>query len=420
MTHKVGHNDGSEDWDWDIQQAVNIAIAEGQIPELEDTVPKPDYIKEGSDGLYYFFYTVKASELAGLQNDITVFYTSTSSYKMDITPGSADAEKASAISFGAIEEVDAKFRGYNPLDILTTSIKKEGDLNPYLFTKEQDGTYAVLGLFLESIFEGTPLTYEDYAYVSPTIAALNADQLAYFRAIALGTDREKNATLRRLQDKTKLELSGLVAKHGLFDVDESVLDLFYDMRLKGELSKEDLAEQYRLYIFPELPGFRLPKITQFVADNSVTAPTALAYVEKAKDQVAKKLGQDLANLFDEEDYKLFSNVLATKNGAALLDAKLQPIWDENVADKYKGKDYNTSIIGIRSKAQRLGDLDETGRDKELVYNLFQMDDPEEQRKAMTAHFLEVGDAGALNKMAAGLKSQGLGQIYLSPTITGIA
>ena len=118
MTHKVGHNDGTEDWDWDIQQAVNIAIAEGQIPELEDTVPKPDYIKEGSDGLYYFFYTVKASELAGLQNDITVFYTSTSSYKMDITPGSADADKASAISFGAIEEVDAKFRGYNPLDIL--------------------------------------------------------------------------------------------------------------------------------------------------------------------------------------------------------------------------------------------------------------------------------------------------------------
>ena len=113
-------------------------------------------------------------------------------------------------------------------------------------------------------------------------------------------------------------------------------------------------------------------------------------------------------------------MLATKNGAALLDAKLQPIWDENVADKYKGKDYNTSIIGIRSKAQRLGDLDETGRDKELVYNLFQMDDPQEQRKAMTAHFLEVGDAGALNRMAAGLKSQGLGQIYLSPTITGIA
>ena len=38
MTHKVGHNDGTEDWDWDIQQAVNIAIAEGQIPELEDTI----------------------------------------------------------------------------------------------------------------------------------------------------------------------------------------------------------------------------------------------------------------------------------------------------------------------------------------------------------------------------------------------
>ena len=104
----------------------------------------------------------------------------------------------------------------------------------------------------------------------------------------------------------------------------------------------------------------------------------------------------------------------------MLDAKLQPIWDENVADKYKGKDYNTSIIGIRALANKLGTLDENGRDKDMVYNLFQIEDPAEQRKAMTAHFLEVGDSGALSKMAQGLKNQGLGQIYLSPTITGIA
>ena len=420
MTHKVGHNDGTEDWDWDIQQAVNQALAAGEIPQVEDTVPKPDYIQKGSDGLFYFFYTIKSEDLEGLQSDVTVYYTSSSNYKMSVTSGSADETKANSISFGAIEEVDARYRGYNPLDILINSIKKEGDLNPYLFTEEEDGSYAVLGLFLESIFEGTPLTYEDYAYVSPKIAALNSDQLAYYRAIALGTDREKNATLRRLQDKTKLELSGLIAQYGLYDVDENVIDLLYDMRLKGELGKEDLAEQYRLLLFPELPGFRNEKITQFIADNEVAVPTGLAYVQKARNQVTSKLGPDLASLFGEEDYKLFSNLLATKNGQALLDAKLQPIWDENVADKYKGKDYNTSIIGIRALANKLGTLDENGRDKDMVYNLFQIEDPAEQRKAMTAHFLEVGDSGALSKMAQGLKNQGLGQIYLSPTITGIA
>ena len=26
MTHKVGHNDGSEDWDWDIQQAEPLLL----------------------------------------------------------------------------------------------------------------------------------------------------------------------------------------------------------------------------------------------------------------------------------------------------------------------------------------------------------------------------------------------------------
>ena len=64
-------------------------------------------------------------------------------------------------------------------------------------------------------------------------------------------------------------------------------------------------------------------------------------------------------------------------------------------------------------ANKYGNLDEAGRDKDLVYNLFQMDDPSEQRKATIAHFLEVGDDGALTKMAQGLKGQGLGQIYLS-------
>ena len=66
MTHKVQHNDGTEDWDWDIQQAVKEALAAGEIPQVEDTVPKPDYIQKGSDGLFYFFYTIKSEDLEGL------------------------------------------------------------------------------------------------------------------------------------------------------------------------------------------------------------------------------------------------------------------------------------------------------------------------------------------------------------------
>jgi len=147
-------------------------------------------------------------------------------------------------------------------------------------------------------------------------------------------------------------------------------------------------------------------------------PESLAFIQRAKDQAEAKLGMDLASLFKEEDYNFFSNVLATTNGQALLDSKLQEVWDENVSDKYKGRDYNTSIIGVRTMSNKYGNLDEAGRDKDLVYNLFQMDDPSEQRKAIISHFLEVGDDGALTKMAQGLKGQGLGQIYLSPTITG--
>jgi len=416
MTHKPEHleTDPRTPLEYDMDQ---IILSES-LPALEDTVPTPDMIRRNEDGQYYFFYTLEADKVEGLEEDVTVYYLSESNYKLTVDPGSAEEIANTAISFGSIEEVQSNLAGLNPIDVLISSIKKEADLNPYLVVQEDSGEYAVLGLFLESIFEGTPLTYEDYAYVSPTIAALNADQLEYFRAVALGSDREANATLRRLQDRTKIEVAGLISKYGQYDIPQDLINKLYDMRLKGVLSKDDLSEQFRLILFPELPGFRNDEIQEFIKDKQLEMPESLAFIQRAKDQAEAKLGMDLASLFKEEDYNFFSNVLATTNGQSLLDAKLQEVWDENVSDKYKGRDYNTSIIGVRTMANKYGNLDEAGRDKDLVYNLFQMDDPSEQRKAIISHFLEVGDDGALTKMAQGLKGQGLGQIYLSPTITG--
>ena len=342
----------------DIEIKIDEIIASESAPALEDTVPTPDMIRRGEDGQYYFFYTLEADKVEGLEEDVTVYYLSESDYKLTVDPGSAEEIANTAINFGSIEEVESRLAGLNPIDVLISSIKKEADLNPYLVTQEDSGEFAVLGLFLESIFEGTPLTYEDYAYVSPTIAALNADQLEYFRAIALGSDREANATLRRLQDRTKIEVAGLISKYGQYDIPQDLINKLYDMRLKGILSKDDLSEQFRLILFPELPGFRNDEIQEFIKDKQLEMPESLAFIQRAKDQAEAKLGMDLASLFKEEDYNFFSNVLATTNGQSLLDAKLQEVWDENVSDKYKGRDYNTSIIGVRTLANKYGNLDE--------------------------------------------------------------
>ena len=353
-------------------------------PPIDD-MPVSDQIIQGPDGLFYFVYTLKAADIDGLNSDVTVYYTDTSNYKQNFTRGSVDELK----------------------------------LNDYLLkAAESDGNFAAVGVFLESLFEGKPASYVDYAVVSPYINALSGDQLTYFQAMALGEDPAANASLRGLQDKAKLELAGLVGKYAQYEIPQDVLDYLYNQRVKGILTKDTLAEQFKLLVFPELPGFRNDDIQEFMSERDLSIPDNLSFIDKAKDQANAKLGPYLSGLFTDDDFRTFSNVLADPNGAQLLDSQLQTVWDENVADKYKGKDYNTSIIGIRTMANRYGRLDELGRDRDMVYNLLTTDDPAEQRKQMTAHFLNVGDEGALQKMASDLKGLGFSPVYLSPTITG--
>jgi len=387
-------------------------------PPIED-MPVADTLIKGDDGLFYFVYTLKAEDIDGLDQDVTVYYTDTTNYKQSFTTGNVDDIKASGLFFGDLSEVDARMKGRNPLNLLLDDLKDELKLNDYILkAAESDGNFNAVGVFLESLFEGRPAEYKDYAIASDYINALSGDQLAYFKAQALGTDPKANATLRRLQDNAKIELAGLVSKYAQYEVPQDVLDYLYDQRVKGILTKESLAEQYKLLVFPEIPGFRNDDIVEFMSARDISIPDNLAYIDKAKDQVNAKVGPYLSGLFTDDDYRTFSNVLAEPNGSQLLDAQLQTVWDENVADKYKGKNYTTSVIGIRTMANRYGRLDETGRDRDLVYNLFTIDDPSEQRKQATAHFLNVGDEGALQKMGQDLTKLGFSPVYLSPTITG--
>jgi len=401
-----------EELDKLIKDALNGA------PPIED-MPVADTLIKGDDGLFYFVYTLKAEDIDGLDQDVTVYYTDTTNYKQSFTTGNVDDIKASGLFFGDLSEVDTRMKGRNPLHLLLDDLKDELKLNDYILkAAESDGNFNAVGVFLESLFEGRPAGYKDYAIASDYINALSGDELAYFKAQALGTDPKANATLRRLQDNAKIELAGLVSKYAQYEVPQDVLDYLYDQRVKGILTKESLAEQYKLLVFPEIPGFRNDDIVEFMSARDISIPDNLAYIDKAKDQVDAKVGPYLSGLFTDDDYRTFSNVLAETNGSQLLDAQLQTVWDENVADKYKGKNYTTSVIGIRTMANRYGRLDETGRDRDLVYNLFTIDDPSEQRKQATAHFLNVGDEGALQKMGQDLTKLGFSPVYLSPTITG--
>ena len=172
--------------DEELQKIIDDAL--GSAPPIDD-MPVSDQIIQGPDGLFYFVYTLEAQDIDGLNSDVTVYYTDTSNYKQNFTRASVDELKASGISFGSLAEVDSRLKGRNPIHLLLDDLQDELKLNDYLLkAAESDGNFAAVGVFLESLFEGKPASYVDYAVVSPYINALSGDQLTYFQAMALGED----------------------------------------------------------------------------------------------------------------------------------------------------------------------------------------------------------------------------------------
>ena len=387
--------------------------------------PTADFVRKANNQYYYFF------KIPLIEEDLYTFYTSDTLFDgQNFQTESPEELLKSSVFFGGLEQVDSSLADKNPIDLFISEIKAEAVKNPFLLTREEDGavnqlgediggTYSVLNIYLESLFEGKTLSYSDYAVRSNVINALTGDQLTYFKAIALGTDSASNATLRNLEDKAMLEVSSLMTQYGLVDLDEDITDHLYFKRLTGDYDTSMLKEQFRLLAYPELPGYRDPELTEFIKDNQASASVSRANINKVNQKLLQKLGPDLASGFTSEDIKSLSNVYGIKGGEAILDAEIQDIWNANVAERYQGKSYNIALASLRPVLAKEGNFDETGRDKDFLYGLLQEEDPKKIASLARAHFLSVNDEGALNKMAAGLKGQGLSQVIQSGTVTGL-
>ena len=392
--------------------------------ELE-VAPVADFVRE-ADGTFYYFFKIPL-----IDEQLFAFYTSDTLFDgQDFQEGTPDEILGQSVNFGNLAQVPEEYRGLSPVDYFISEIKAEAVKNPFLLEKEAAGAvnqlgediggqYSVLNAYLESLFEGKTYSYDDYAIRSNIINSLAGDELTYFKAIALGTDRDSNATLRNLEDKVMLEMSGLLATYGLVNLDETLTDYMYNQRLTGKYDSKMLAEQFRLLAFPELPGYRDPKFLEYVNENTVTASVSKANINKVDQSILNRLGPDLGSGFTEEDKRFLSNLYGVKGGQAILDAQLQDIWDASVADRFKGKSYNIALASLRPVLAKEGNLDESGRDKDFVYSILQEDDPSKISKMARAYFVGINDEGALTKMAAGLKGQGLNQVIAGGAITGV-
>lgn len=390
-----------------------------------EVAPKADFVRKAGDTYYYFF------KIPLIEEELYSHYTSDTLFDgQNFQSGLPDDILSKSVDFGILEQVPEEYRDINPVEYFISEIKAEAVKNPFLLKKEADGavnqqgediggTYSVLNAYLESLFEGKTYSYDDYAIRSNIINSLTGDQLTYFKAIALGTDRENNATLRQLEDKAMLEISGLQAQYGLVDLDETLTDYLYNQRLTGEYDTAMLSEQFRLLAYPELPGYRDPKFLEYIKDNTVATSVSKANEQKTTQKILSKLGPDLGSGFTQEDIRSLSNVYGIKGGESILDAQLQEIWDASVSERYKGKSYNIALASLRPVLSKEGNFDEMGRDKDFLYSLLQEEDPSKISKLARAHFLSVNDEGALTKMAAGLKGQGFSQVIAGGAVTGI-
>lgn len=398
--------------------------------EVENTII-PDEVRQVGNQ-YYYVYSIKPEEVGLGADEPTIYFYYVSDYLYDpakdvpLKQGMDDIADV-AVSFGNLEEIDGELRG-NPLELLAEDIFAETKRNKFLLMKEEDGAvnslgedvggqYAVLYTYLEDIFEAKGFDTKDYDLRSPALMALSAEERAYASALFLGDDVESNASLKALQDGAMLEVSSLMLRYGLTDMDEDLVNTFYDMRLKGELNSKTLAEQFRLAVFTELPGYRDPRVTQAMKDNNIKQSQSKAYMKKVEDRINSKLGKTLGSGFSKEDKQYLTNVYGLDGGEQILDAELQTIWDSNVAEKYKGRNYATVMAGLRPVLSREGNFDENGRDVDFVQDLLRSD--EDVQKNARKYFLGVGDQGALNKMASTLKGSGLTNIIRGGARTGL-
>ena len=398
--------------------------------EVETTIVPDEVRKVGNK--YYYVYAIEPKDVGLGEEEPTIYFYYESDYLYDpakdvpLKEGISDIADF-AVSFGNLEEIDDKLRG-NPLDLLIEDIFAETKRNPYLLMKEEDGAvnnlgedvggeYAVLYTYLEDLFEAKGFDTKDYDLRSPALLALSAEERAYASALFLGSDVKSNASLKALQDKAMLEVSSLMLRYGLTDMDEDLVEVFYDLRYKGQLNTQTLAEQFRLAVFTELPGYRDPKITQAMKDNNIRMSQSKAYMKKVDDRIMSKLGKQLGAGFSKEDKQYLTNVYGIEGGEAILDAELQEIWDSNVAEKYKGRNYATVMAGLRPVLNREGNFDENGRDAEFVQDLLRSEN--DVFKDARKYFLSIGDQGALNKMASTLKTSGLRNVISGGAVTGL-
>jgi len=416
-----------------IQEAIDAGYVFSSPPNQnqEDTtveVPvtaQADFVRKAGDKYYYFF------KIPLIEEELYTYYTADTLFDGQVFQTQApDDILSSSVFFGDLAQIPAEFAELNPLELFISEIKAEAVKNPFLLDKEAEGavnqlgediggTYSVLNVYLESLFEGKVLTYDDYAIKSNIINSLSGDELQYFKAIALGTDSDSNATLRALEDKAMLEVSGLMYQYGLVDIDETLTDYLYNQRLTGKYDSAMLSEQCRLLAYPDLPGYRDPVFTQYIKDNTVSQSVSKANTNKVQQKLLQKLGPDLGSGFTADDIQYLSNVYGIKGGEAILDAQLQEIWDASVAERFKGKSYNIALASLRPVLSKEGNLDESGRDRDFVYSILQEDDPSKVSKLARAYFLSQNDEGALTKMAAGLKGQGFSQVIAGGAATGI-
>ena len=356
--------------------------------------PEPDLIYRVGDE-FYLLYELPLDRLGIDDEPHYVLYTGTGTipqyeYKAEsITAAALDKILAVSFDSGGYEEIEGDA---DIIDSYLEKIKRAAKSRPWILQKETTGDnagqYVLLSMFIEQLFEpGQVISEAEYKAESNYINQFSQRQLNYWSAITYGEDPVNNAALRQLQQESSVTLASLLRTYAPEGVSEDLVDFLYQKHLTGDYSTAYLTEQVRYLAAPEFAALVDPEIKSKVGE--ITTGTK-QFDQQATNILSKMMGKGYVDGLNEEEFSTISQSLIDPNGARILEAQLQEVFDATYPDK-KGLNYSLISAAPRKLADRItGGLDEFGEDEGFFQELINKTSVTEQQKDLRKYGLQQG------------------------------
>ena len=397
MPHEPGHIEFDSDVSGVSTSDIGTTTTQptSQFSPGEFDGPEPDLVYRVGDQ-FYILYQLPLERLGIDDEPHYIMYSGTGTipeYEYKAQSISDEAlKKILSVSFdsGGYEEIEDKTDVINQF---YNRILRAAETRPWILEKETSGKnagkYVLLSMFIEQLFEpNVQISVDEYKAESAYINQFTQRQLDYWSAITLGEDPANNAALRKLQQQSAVTLASTLRTYAPEGLSEDVVNFLYNKTLTGDYDPAYLAEQVRFLAAPEFASLVDPELKGLVGEVQLGTSQ---FDQQARQIVTKIMGLGFLNDLGEQEFKTIAQSLVDPNGARILEAQLQELWDAEHPNK-KGQNYALASATPRKLANAItSGLDEHGEDQAFFNDLMEAENQREMQTMLRKYGLQKGD-----------------------------